>query len=146
MAGVRQLLTIQLLARDLRFLGLLKHDVYWPHQIHQLRQPHSSMGDTKLQYRRQLNASISEIRILHLSRGLWDADDRLHGKLHFVSLEGKPRFEALSYTWGPAATGHQIIRFVDDQHDFPVTENLFAAFKRLRRRFTSRTLNRCGPH
>ena len=75
--------------------------------------------------------------MLLLSPGLWD--DRLRGKLRNASLEDGPLFEALSYTWGLPATGNRVIR-IDDQHDFPITENLFAALRRLRWRFTRRSI------
>ena len=84
-----------------------------------------------------LNGLSFQFRLLDLSPGRWH--DQLRGKLRIVSLDRKPPFEALSYTWGSPATGGKTIA-IDNDHHLPITENLFVALRRLRSVIVQRTV------
>lgn len=79
---------------------------------------------------RPLNAKISEIRVLTLLPSNKPIDP-VHCSLDYVSLDDKPRFEALSYVWGPSTPRHDI--FLDGAK-FTVTPSLHAALTALRHR------------
>ncbi|KAI1114153.1 heterokaryon incompatibility protein-domain-containing protein [Nemania sp. NC0429] len=74
-----------------------------------------------------LDPSKKQIRLLTLLSGEWD--DRIHCELHVVSLHDQPKYEALSYTWGPQV--HLVDVHINDV-PFPATPNLYAALRRLR--------------
>ncbi|KAF4624621.1 hypothetical protein G7Y89_g13548 [Cudoniella acicularis] len=82
-----------------------------------------------------LDPSRSEIRLLKLEPGVRDAD--LHCSLVHKFLEGKPPYEALSYTWGDAKKRRD--NFVDG-YIFSITTNLEIALRYLRRSDEARTL------
>ena len=83
-------------------------------------------------------ALISEdaIRILRLSSGSWD--DEIVCSLKEVSLQAKPEYEAISYTWGGSSEGATIC--IDGHGGFPVTDNVAAILRRLRFWDSLRTL------
>ena len=58
------------------------------------------------------------------------------GFLRPVSLDFEPKYEALSYTWGVSKKGRTIR--VNAEHRVAVTDNLFLALQRLRRRYFKR--------
>lgn len=84
-------------------------------------------GVPKFPYR-ALNAVEEEIRLilLHPSQ---DPTSPICCNLATVSLNQKPQYEALSYTWGSAKFPKHITL---DKHDFSVTENLKDALLALR--------------
>ena len=79
-----------------------------------------------------------EIRLLHLHPGFYSLP--LHCSLEsvFVGQGERPKFEALSYTWGAALERRSVL--VKDAGEFPVTDNLWYALRRLRRLLKIRTL------
>src|SRR5215469_9891140 len=82
---------------------------------------------------KQLDASKREIRLLVLNPGL----DELSGRLIHESLDAKPSYEALSYTWGQPPFHHRI---QIDNHIFQIGANLEGALRELRKPDFSRTL------
>jgi len=82
---------------------------------------------------KQLDASKREIRLLVLNPG----SQELRGRLIHASLEAKPSFEALSYTWGQPPF-HQSILI--DNYIFHIGPNLEVALRKLREPDVSRTL------
>ena len=76
------------------------------------------------------------IRVLDLSPGR--LNDELCGSLRIVFLDTASTYEALSYTWGPATECKSIC--ISKAHNISITDNLFKALRRLRRRFLKRTL------
>lgn len=76
------------------------------------------------------------VRVLDLLPGRFNSELRL--ALRPESLSDSPHYEALSYTWGAAAEGRTVI--VNDIYHLSVTDNLYRALRRLRYRFTRRTL------
>lgn len=78
----------------------------------------------------------NSIRLLDLSPGR--ESDRLHGTLRTVSLDPRPAFSALSYTWGASTEGNSI--YINKLYNISVTDNLSRALKRLRSRIKKRTL------
>lgn len=74
-----------------------------------------------------LNPSKKQIRLLTLLPGEWD--ERIRCELYVASLQDQPKYEALSYTWGPQVDLVDI--YVNDT-PFPATPNLYAALRRLR--------------
>lgn len=85
-----------------------------------------------------LDRNNREIRVLDLPPGRFGA--ALRAELRIVSLDERPtpRYEALSYTWGVAAKGRFVV--LHDSVKLPITDNLYDALQRLRRRRTMRTL------
>ncbi|EPE24230.1 hypothetical protein GLAREA_08080 [Glarea lozoyensis ATCC 20868] len=82
-----------------------------------------------------INSSERQIRLIHIQPG--EGNDMIWCTLETVSLEDKPRYEALSYEWGkPDTTGRQI-RIGNNV--FAVRENLYWALCRLRREVGPRT-------
>jgi hypothetical protein len=82
-----------------------------------------------------LDPSHSEIRLLKLAPGVQDAE--IHCSLVHASLEDKPSYEALSYTWGDARNKRDIWIH---RHAFSITVNLEIALQHLRRPNETRTL------
>lgn len=74
----------------------------------------------------------SEIRVLHLKPGGFH--DPIQLTLHHASLDEEPYgpldYKALSYVWGPSDNNMAIC--VDSAVEFPVTDNLYDALRRLR--------------
>ena len=72
-----------------------------------------------------------DIRVLDLWPGVWRA--KLRGRLRVVSLSSKPRYEALSYTWGESTERQKIV--LNYGFELAVTDNLHQALRRLRSTF-----------
>jgi len=81
-----------------------------------------------------LRAGKRDIRFLRLQPG--SCRSAIQGTLEVVSLDSRPRYEALSYTWGIRSENRSIQ--LNGGHQLPITDNLFRALRRLRRRFTVR--------
>ena len=77
----------------------------------------------------------TEIRLLHLLPG--EDGDTISCHLTSATVH-LAEFDALSYTWGERSDGHAIN--LNGISGFSVTDNLFAALRRLRRTTTTRTL------
>ena len=75
------------------------------------------------------------IRLLDLLPG---THKEIRANLRTVSLSSKPQYEALSYTWGASELGKTIS--INKYYRLPVTDSVFRALRRLRRRFCVRTL------
>jgi len=84
---------------------------------------------------KSLDYSRREIRLLKLAPGARDAEIRC--TLTHASLENKPTYEALSYTWGDAEDRRHILF---DGYDFSITANLDVALRYLRKLGEVRTL------
>ncbi|CAJ2506386.1 Uu.00g005160.m01.CDS01 [Anthostomella pinea] len=84
-----------------------------------------------------LDPSRREIRLLDLLPSK-DADAQIHGNLRTVSLEDRPRCEALSYTWGSPSEGRSIL--IGKVYHVGVTNNLFRALRWFRRSRHERTM------
>ena len=84
---------------------------------------------------KSLDYSRREIRLLELAPGARDAEIRC--TLTHASLENKPMYEALSYTWGDAEDRRHIL-FAG--YDFSITANLDVALRYLRKLDKVRTL------
>ncbi|KAK4557026.1 hypothetical protein LTR86_006007 [Recurvomyces mirabilis] len=82
-----------------------------------------------------LGLQPSETRLLTLLPGEYEAEIR--SSLWICSLDNKPRYEALSYTWGPISKDLSI--YVNG-HIMSVTDNLEAALRRLRYKDRQRVL------
>ena len=83
-----------------------------------------------------LDASACEIRLLRI-RPAWRLEDSLVVDRVWSSLHSDPEYEALSYTWGapPVAESARVNGFLQ-----PITNNLAAALRRLRKQDVTRTL------
>ena len=75
----------------------------------------------------RLLASPQDIRVFVLASG--PCDSPIHGYLQHVSLDTKPLYTALSYTWGDLDRTKTIL---SENKTLPVTENLYEALKELR--------------
>ncbi|PYI08431.1 hypothetical protein BO78DRAFT_76396 [Aspergillus sclerotiicarbonarius CBS 121057] len=80
------------------------------------------------QYKFRRLASPTHIRLLRLSSQ--KGDTLLHGTISHISLDAKPCFTALSYTWGPALKPY-CIRTAEG--DVPITASLYYALTRIQR-------------
>ena len=83
-----------------------------------------------------LNADQNQIRLLHLAPAA-EKGSVIECRFTVASLDHRPHFEALSYVWGDSKGSHFV------QHGdriVPVTDNLFAALRRLRSRDSELTL------
>lgn len=85
------------------------------------------LGDTSFRYL-ELDSEASEIRLVRI---LPDAGPTIECELLHTSLENPRSYIAISYAWGDAEETRNIIL---NGHEFPVTENLWAALQRLRSR------------
>ncbi|KAI9657185.1 MAG: hypothetical protein M1821_003352 [Bathelium mastoideum] len=74
-----------------------------------------------------LDPGNSEFRLVTLEPGCYS--DPIHCRLHNVSLHLKPRFEALSYTWGPSQPQTSILI---SNSRFRIRKNLELALRHLR--------------
>lgn len=83
-----------------------------------------------------LDPEENNIRVLDLFPGR--SDERLSGVLRVVSLDTKPLYEAVSYTWGRSSEDKSIR--INKSYNVKVTDNLFVALKRFRGQFAKRTL------
>ncbi|KAF7195220.1 Heterokaryon incompatibility protein 6, OR allele [Pseudocercospora fuligena] len=77
----------------------------------------------------------SQIRVLDLQPGSWKDD--IHARLRTVA-RNEAKYEALSYVWGPRTQGRTL--YLDKKHKVSITDNLFLALRRLRKKWTARTL------
>lgn len=76
-------------------------------------------------------------RVLDIRPGRFDT--KLHLDLRLADVASRStRYEALSYTWGASLNGRSVT--VNDEYELPVTDNLFDALRRLRRRYRHRTI------
>ncbi|KAI0406752.1 HET-domain-containing protein [Xylaria palmicola] len=83
------------------------------------------------------------IRVLELLPGMFDNDLRVI--LRTVSLDDKPSYEALSYTWGGRTEGRSLkiwqnTKWIPRSSELPITDNLFKALRRLRKLSKARVL------
>jgi hypothetical protein len=79
--------------------------------------------------------SSNHFRLFSLELG--QKNDSLQGRLDIHILEQAPEYEALSYTWG-APDRDRSMRC--NGVDFPITENLDGALRRLRKEYRSRVI------
>jgi len=70
-----------------------------------------------------LNPEGKETRLLHLQP--WIASRESCGTLSTTSLDTRPVYEALSYTWGKHGRGQDIV--LNQNHRLPITDNLYKA-------------------
>lgn len=90
-----------------------------------------------------LASEKKKIRLLELQPGRYGRE--LHGKLRIVELQDQPKYEALSYTWGPITEDRCLILDVDSA--LPLSDNLYRALQHLRHRFPKASpLDRSGLH
>jgi len=85
---------------------------------------------------RPLRVAYSEIRLLTLLRAD-NFSEPIRCTLHNISLDLRPKFEALSYCWGQPEIREQIQL---DEHCIEVTVNLESALRYLRQRRHDRVL------
>lgn len=85
-----------------------------------------------------LQPTGASIRLPSLHAGGFEAP--LRGSLTVVELKNSPQYDALSYAWGRRSPGSQATILLNDNYPLPTTDNLFAALRRLRRRFRIRRL------
>src|SRR2546423_4132352 len=90
---------------------------------------------SKLDSALALNPETREIRLLSILPGKWT--DEIRCELRRFSLDSRPRYEALSYTWGDPSDTRPIIL---DGCEVRVTVNLESALRRLRQPDTNRVL------
>ncbi|KAH8598385.1 heterokaryon incompatibility protein-domain-containing protein [Bisporella sp. PMI_857] len=83
-----------------------------------------------------LDFSVDGIRLLVLEPAE-DINSLIHCKLQHVTFSQRPKYEALSYTWGSGIVHHSI--YIDGK-DLKVGQNLFDALRYLRDPLRSRTL------
>ena len=83
-----------------------------------------------------LHNDKNQIRLIHISPAAHDGDT-IRCRFTVASLDHRPHYEALSYVWGDSTRAHSIR--VDDRF-MPVTDNLYAALRRLRLRDKDLTL------
>ena len=82
-----------------------------------------------------VNSHKGEIRLVTIKSGTQPEPIRCN--LSYVSLNDKPKYEALSYVWGVPSTPISILL---DEHPFGVTQNLGLALRFLRLPTDDRTL------
>ena len=83
----------------------------------------------------RIDPARRQIRLVTLLPGKWTEDPKC--KLSVVSLEDKPKYEALSYVWGEVSGTTPICL---EDHSVLVTGNLHMALRRLRHADQSRVL------
>ncbi|KAK3050510.1 hypothetical protein LTR09_008149 [Extremus antarcticus] len=76
------------------------------------------------------------IRVMDLKPGR--PGKALRAKLRTVALKHNPYYEALSYTWG-ASTKQRTIK-INGEYTVSITDNLYDALQRLRRRSRGQTM------
>ncbi|KAH7319034.1 heterokaryon incompatibility protein-domain-containing protein [Rhexocercosporidium sp. MPI-PUGE-AT-0058] len=84
-----------------------------------------------------LNASIDGIRLLTLEPAS-SPDAVVKTSLHYVTFAEKPKYEALSYTWGDETADRERISI--NEKEFVVGRNLYEALKHIRHRDRDRIL------
>ncbi|CAG9998511.1 unnamed protein product [Clonostachys byssicola] len=82
-----------------------------------------------------LNSDVSEIRLLRIEPG--EQGDSLICSVSVVSLDNKPKYEALSYVWGDASL---TVDITVDGNLHPVTRNLNSALQSLRSPLSPRVI------
>jgi hypothetical protein len=92
-----------------------------PSPLHQVYQP--------------LDSGRFQIRCLSLSPG--EFEDPICGALEIVSLEDRPKYEAISYVWGQDLSP---VPMVINNANVSITQNLDTALRHLRHRDSSRRL------
>lgn len=130
----------QILAR----LSMLKLEALFPAKESPVKEPEKAVEIVKTgpYVYKPLDTTKNEIRILMLHSSIKDDNEPVRATLQHVAMEDdmKPGaitrmapalrlFKALSYTWGDAS---KKVNITLDGHQFPVTENLFAALKNVR--------------
>ena len=85
-----------------------------------------------------ITAERRETRFLSLSPGTWDSEINIRLQVHALNRWELPRYEALSYTWGTSSERRHVC--IDDGARMLVTDNLFNALRRLRRKKRERLL------
>jgi hypothetical protein len=95
------------------------------------------IDEAAVQLYRELDVSNGDqlIRVLDLHPGPWC--QQLYGTLRVVSLASKPAYEALSYAWGNQSCKRITLNTCCE---IPITDNLYDALRRLRKRRDKRTL------
>jgi hypothetical protein len=83
-----------------------------------------------------IKTTVDGIRLLILEPAR-DSTTLINGRLIQATFAQKPKYEALSYTWGDETLRRKI---TIDGHDFTVTQNLFDALVHLQRRSEERVL------
>lgn len=83
-----------------------------------------------------IDSQSNEIRLLELQPGRYGAP--LNGLLRVVKLGDKPKYEALSYTWGPIVDDKYVT--LDGTATLTISDNLSRALQRLRYRWRKRVL------
>jgi hypothetical protein len=96
----------------------------------------TSISSSTFPYTR-LDLNIDCIRILILSPAE-DLTSEIHCKLQHVTFAQKPKYEALSYTWGDETKNRHKISI--NGAEFEVVENLYNALRHLRDTKEERTL------
>jgi hypothetical protein len=112
------------------------HNVIYIHKFHALsNQPflrhvniHVILGNVHEKIYTKLNSATREIRLVKLHPES-DPDCDIRCELSTVSLNTRPIYKALSYTWGDA---NDTVPITLDGHRFAVTRNLKKALLRLR--------------
>lgn len=94
-----------------------------------------SSPTTSYSYYGYRTLNVKYIRLLDLLSG--EPGSLLYSRLRHVLLNTHSQYEALSYTWGDAATS-QLLRV--DEHVLRITSNLANALQKLRRVDMPRTL------
>ena len=95
-------------------------------------------GDLNARLHGEVPLTFSEtfIRVLDLLPGR--RHQQVEVILRVVDLADRPTYTALSYTRGASELGHSIT--ANESHTLPVTDNLFNALVRSRRKYRKRTL------
>lgn len=95
----------------------------------------SSQRDLDLDLYPPLDPNLHQTRLVTILPR--DCNGRIECQLRIISLDCDPLYEALSYVWGESKKGRSILL---DGREFSVTDNLFAALGRIRKREEKRTL------
>ncbi|KAE9364223.1 HET-domain-containing protein, partial [Stipitochalara longipes BDJ] len=85
-----------------------------------------------------LDLAKHEIRLLRLQARMFSASDEIECELFQVNLDAEPRYEALSYEWGPPVESPSWISVDGNEHR--VRENLSDALRDLRLKYEPRIL------
>lgn len=80
--------------------------------------------------------SAKVIRVFKLAP--WCCGRDVHGRLERVDLADRPKYETLSYTWAHSGSG-KVIR-LNGSCELEITDHLYSALCRLRKRWKSRTI------
>jgi hypothetical protein len=74
-------------------------------------------------------------RVISIKPGIFNAPMDL--RLKVISLDLKPKYEALSYTWGGSREKNTVSV---NGFEMPITDNLFRALRRLRKKIFTRVI------